>query len=79
MERSVTPVGAKPADQRDPIPANLEGAGQKKAEAAVPKAEAVPAPTPSDETLKFAEIGKLVANRLSFIYKNTVFTRSLRG
>ncbi len=60
---------AKPADQRDPIPADLEGAGQKKAEATAPKAEAVPAPTPSDETLKFAEIGKLVAglaSRLGF-------------
>jgi oxaloacetate decarboxylase alpha subunit len=60
---------AKPADQRDPIPADLEGAGiQKKAEAAAPKAEAV-AVKPTDETLKYAEIGKLVAglaSRLGF-------------
>ncbi len=60
---------AKPADQREPIPADLEGAGvQKQPEAAAPKAE-VAAPTPSDETLKFAEIGKLVAglaSRLGF-------------
>jgi oxaloacetate decarboxylase alpha subunit len=56
---------AKPADQRDPIPADLEGAGQKKA--AAPEPVAAPAPKPDDETLKFAEIGKLVAglaNRL---------------
>ncbi len=59
---------AKPADQRDPIPADLEGAGQKKAEAA-PAVAAAPAPAPTDETLKFAEIGKLVAglaSRLGF-------------
>ncbi len=60
---------AKPADQRDPIPADLEGAGQpKKAEAAAPAA-AAPAAAPCDETLKFAEIGKLVAglaSRLGF-------------
>ena len=59
---------AKPADQRDPIPADLEGAGQSKPEAAAPKAEAA-APKPTDETLKYAEIGKLVAglaSRLGF-------------
>ena len=59
---------AKPADQRDPIPADLEGAGvQKKAEAAS-KAE-VAEQKPADETLKYAEIGKLVAglaSRLGF-------------
>ncbi len=58
---------AKPAEQRDPIPADLEGAGvQKKAEAGGQQAAA---PAPSDETLKFAEIGKLVAglaSRLGF-------------
>jgi len=60
---------AKPADQRDPIPADLEGAGvQNTPAAAAPQAEAV-APSPTDETLKFAEIGKLVAglaSRLGF-------------
>jgi oxaloacetate decarboxylase alpha subunit len=59
---------AKPADQRDPIPADLEGAGQSKPVAAAPKAETV-APKPTDETLKYAEIGKLVAglaSRLGF-------------
>jgi oxaloacetate decarboxylase alpha subunit len=60
---------AKPADQRDPIPADLEGAGtQKKTEVVAPKAEAVEQ-TPTDETLKYAEIGKLVAglaSRLGF-------------
>ena len=57
---------AKPADQRDPIPADLEGAGQKKAE---PEAPAAAAQKPCDETLKYAEIGKLVAglaSRLGF-------------
>ena len=60
---------AKPADQRDPIPADLEGAGvQKKPEAAAPKVETVEQ-KPTDETLKYAEIGKLVAglaSRLGF-------------
>jgi len=59
---------AKPADQRDPIPADLEGAGQKKPAADAPKTEAVET-KPSDETLKYAEIGKLVAglaSRLGF-------------
>ena len=60
---------AKPADQRDPIPADLEGAGvQKKPDAAAPAAEVVEQ-KPTDETLKYAEIGKLVAglaSRLGF-------------
>ncbi len=60
---------AKPADQRDPIPADLEGAGvQKKPEAAVPQTEAVKQKT-ADESLKYAEIGRLVAglaSRLGF-------------
>lgn len=59
---------AKPADQRDPIPADLEGAGQA-APAAAPKAEAAAVAAPSDDTQKFAEIGRLVAglaSRLGF-------------
>jgi oxaloacetate decarboxylase alpha subunit len=59
---------AKPADQREPIPADLEGAGQPKPEAAAPKAEAAEQ-KPCDETQKYAEIGKLVAglaSRLGF-------------
>jgi len=59
---------AKPADQRDPIPADMEGAGQKKADAETSKAETA-VQKPADETLKYAEIGKLVAglaSRLGF-------------
>jgi len=59
---------AKPADQRDPIPADQEGAGQKKAEAAGQKAEAAAQKaevTAADETLKYAEIGRLVAGLAS--------------
>ena len=71
---------AKPADQRDPIPADLEGSGQKKAEPVGQntqdvglKAEA----TVADETLKYAEIGKLVAglaSRLGFAAGATPIT-----
>ena len=62
---------AKPADQRDPIPADLEGAGtQKKADAGGQKSEVGVQSAPvADETLKYAEIGKLVAglaSRLGF-------------
>ncbi len=64
---------AKPADQRDPIPADLEGAGQTKKEVGGQKSEVEeqkgPAAVASDETLKYAEIGKLVAglaSRLGF-------------
>jgi len=64
---------AKPDDQRDPIPADLESAGQKKPENGDQKPDAdgqpVPAAAPTDETLKFAEIGRLVAGlacRLGF-------------
>ncbi|MEI7902204.1 MAG: biotin/lipoyl-containing protein, partial [bacterium] len=63
---------AKPADQRDPIPADLEGAGtQKKAEKGEQKAESAGAAAAANtgETLKYAEIGKLVAelsSRLGF-------------
>ena len=59
---------AKPADQRDPIPADLEGAGQKKPAAVEAKPE-VAEQKPADDTLKYAEIGKLVAglaSRLGF-------------
>ncbi len=71
---------AKPADQRDPIPADLEGSGQKKSEPVGQntkevglKAEAAVA----DETLKYAEIGKLVAglaSRLGFAAGATPIT-----
>lgn len=57
---------AKPADQRDPVPADLEG---KKAAAPAPAAPAPAEVKVDDETQKFAEIGKLVAglaNRLGF-------------
>jgi oxaloacetate decarboxylase alpha subunit len=61
---------AKPADQREPIPADLEGAGvQKKAEAGGQRSEAAGQTAPTDDTLKYAEIGKLVAglaSRLGF-------------
>ena len=71
---------AKPADQRDPIPADLEGSGQNKSEPVGQntqdvglKAEA----TVADETLKYAEIGKLVAglaSRLGFAAGATPIT-----
>ena len=71
---------AKPADQRDPIPADLEASGKKKAEPVGQntqdvglKAEA----TVADETLKYAEIGKLVAglaSRLGFAAGATPIT-----
>jgi oxaloacetate decarboxylase alpha subunit len=57
---------AKPVDQRDPVPADLEG---KKAAAPAPAAAAPAEVKVDDETQKFAEIGKLVAglaNRLGF-------------
>jgi len=57
---------AKPADQREPIPADLEG---KKAAAHAPAVAAPAAVKSDDDTLKFAEIGKLVAglaSRLGF-------------
>jgi oxaloacetate decarboxylase alpha subunit len=61
---------AKPAEQRDPIPADLEGAGQKKPEAGGQKSEATGQPAAgSEETQRFSEIGKLVvglASRLGF-------------
>jgi oxaloacetate decarboxylase alpha subunit len=56
---------AQPADQRDPVPADLEN---KKAAAPAP-ATAPAAVKVEDDTLKFAEIGKLVAglaSRLGF-------------
>jgi oxaloacetate decarboxylase alpha subunit len=61
---------AKPAEQRDPIPADLEGAGQKKPEAGGQKSEVKGQPAAgSEETQRFSEIGKLVvglASRLGF-------------
>jgi oxaloacetate decarboxylase alpha subunit len=57
---------AKPADQREPIPADLEN---KKAAAPAPAAPATAEVKVEDDTLKFAEIGKLVAglaSRLGF-------------
>lgn len=52
---------AKPEDQRDPIPADLERAGTKKAEPAAVQPDAVPQSAPAETLQKFAEIGKLVA------------------
>ncbi|MDD4016610.1 MAG: pyruvate carboxylase subunit B [Kiritimatiellae bacterium] len=50
-----------PADQRDPIPADTEGAGaQKKTEPPTTADALRTAPTVSGEVLKYAEIGKLV-------------------
>ena len=61
---------AKPAAQRDAIPADLEGAGQTKPEAAGLRPEAGGQQAAvSDETQRFAEIGKLavgLASRLGF-------------
>jgi len=61
---------AKPVDQRDPIPADLEGAGQKKQEVGGQRPEAgAQKVAVSNETLRFAEIGKLavgLASRLGF-------------
>jgi oxaloacetate decarboxylase alpha subunit len=57
---------AKPADQREPIPADLEN---KKAAAPAPAVPAAAEAKVEDDTLKFAEIGKLVAglaSRLGF-------------
>ena len=51
-----------PADQRDPIPADVEGAGaQKKTEPASTADEPKTVPTVSADVMKYAEIGKLVA------------------
>jgi len=59
-----------PADQRDPIPADVEGAGaQKKTEPTSTTDEPKAVPTVADEMMKYAEIGKLVtglAGRLGF-------------
>jgi len=63
---------AKPVGQRDAIPADLEGAGQTKTETVVQKTEDVGQKTEAavaEATLKYAEIGKLVAglaSRLGF-------------
>jgi oxaloacetate decarboxylase alpha subunit len=61
---------AKPAAQRDAIPADLEGAGQKKQESGGLRPEAGGQQAAvSDETLRLAEIGKLavgLASRLGF-------------
>jgi len=61
---------AKPAAQRDPIPADLEGAVQKKPEAGGQRSEAEGQQAAvSDETQRFAAIGRLavgLASRLGF-------------
>ncbi|MDR2850385.1 MAG: pyruvate carboxylase subunit B [Verrucomicrobiota bacterium] len=50
---------ARPADQRDPIPADLEGAPQA---APAAKEPAPPAPAADADTQRFAEIGRFVAS-----------------
>jgi len=54
-----------PADQRDPIPADMENSGVQSASACGSRKQGDAEPTGkgplADETLKFAEIGKLVA------------------
>jgi len=57
---------ATPADQRDPIPADLEPTMASKKAAPVAPAAPVPAEVSvTDEMLKFSEIGKLVAGLVS--------------
>jgi len=53
---------AKPADQRDPIPADLEECGTKKAEADAKTEAPAPAASVDPETQRFAEIGRFVAS-----------------
>ncbi|MDX9867753.1 MAG: pyruvate carboxylase subunit B [Kiritimatiellia bacterium] len=54
---------AAPADQRDPVPADLEGSGKvQAAPAAVPKEAPEAVAAPAGETLALAEIGRLVAD-----------------
>ena len=67
---------AAPADQRDPIPADLEPTVASKKAAPAPAAAPVPAEVSvTDETLRFSEIGKLVAglvSQLGFVSKDGI-------
>jgi oxaloacetate decarboxylase alpha subunit len=66
---------AKPADQRDPIPADLEGTKEE----GKGKSEGAPAPAPAvdAETQRFAEIGRFVASLAGLVSGGAVAPAAL--